>query len=176
MKIRFLFALLAFAYAPLLKASEPLRVTVEAPNGDGPTLIWDQKDKTSHFHVLVTNISDVPQRIWQDWNSWGWFNLRFEFVEAGRRVIRAAKTGHVWSGNAPICWTLAPHEVHVFDVYFADPEKGWDGFPPLEKTERKYFTITAIYETGESAESKAQRVWTGKIASEPLNVLLVDPH
>lgn len=176
MKIRFLCTLLVLVLAPSLRASDALQVTVEAPNGlpgSGPTIHWDQRDKTSHFHVLVTNISDTPQRIWQDWTGWGYFNLRLEFTDADGTTATATKLGKNWSSDGPVSWTLAPHETHVIDVYFADP-KQWTGFPSL-KDDRKLFTIRAIYESLDSAESKVQGVWTGKVISQGINALLVSP-
>ena len=35
-------------------------------------------NKNEHFHVLVTNTSDKPLRLWTDRFSWGYDNLSFE--------------------------------------------------------------------------------------------------
>jgi len=121
--------------------------------------------KEPKFHVLVTNISDRPQRIWEDWNSWGYYMLSFEITAPNGKVWHIEKGPHAWKRNFPSWWTLPPHESQVLEVYFAD-SKTWSLTPfprPLEDPET--YTLRAIFEIGPSAEAKKNGVWTGRIMS-----------
>ena len=75
-------------------------------------------------------------------------------------------------------WILAPQEVHVIDVFLSDPHE-WQGFPAYPSSTHK-LTMRAIYEVKEDEEDmksdiwKASHVWTGKVVSEPVEILLFD--
>lgn len=180
MKTLLLLALLARACSPSLPASEVLQVAVEIPDSDsggGRVLIWDRTDKRSHFHVLVTNVSDEVQRIQQDSTSWGWNDLRLEFTGTDRKTFEIHRaTSHEWAANMPCWWILAPHEAHVFDVYFNDPAD-WEGFSEISYPSGAY-TIRAMYELEASSLPPDDRNagWSGKIASEPIKARLAVFH
>jgi hypothetical protein len=36
-----------------------------------------------HFHVVITNASGGPIRLWREWCRWGYFNLAFVVAEEG---------------------------------------------------------------------------------------------
>ena len=90
----------------------PLAVSIAIPARDGfkANRTIHYVDKTSEFPVVVSNISDTPQRIWQEWNSWGWYGLTFEFRDdaANQWVARKKRVG--FTKNIPACWILAPQE------------------------------------------------------------------
>src|SRR5262245_12383625 len=50
------------------------------------------------FHVVITNVSEQPVRLWREWCSWGYFNLRFE-AEVGGRTLLLAKKPRGWTRN-----------------------------------------------------------------------------
>src|SRR5207253_1332755 len=108
----------------------PIAISVAVPARSGERRI-EHRDSTTHFHVIVSNTSDRPERIWREWCSWGYFGLTFEFTdESGKKWI-ARKKERVWTVNAPDWWTLEAHESLVLDVHLGDLET-WEGFPRPE--------------------------------------------
>src|SRR5580698_2500044 len=77
----------------------PVAVSVAVPiGGDGERRV-EYHDQTTHFHVIVSNTSDKPQRIWQEWNSWGYFGLTFEFTDEQGKNWIARKKPFEWTRN-----------------------------------------------------------------------------
>ncbi len=160
-----------FCELPVI-ASDTLRLSVAITSDwRGPTVRCDRRNKNDHFHVILTNISDGPQHIWQDDNSLGWQNLRLELTDAEGHIVLVARPGRSWDLNSPTWWALTPQESHVFDIDFNDPLE-WTGFPILKKRDES-FTIRAIYEVDPVPQSTDVRIWTGKVISEPVHVLLL---
>ncbi|HKH48724.1 MAG TPA: hypothetical protein VKM72_29005 [Thermoanaerobaculia bacterium] len=128
-------------------------------------------DSTSHFHVLLQNRSDHEKRIWEDWNSWGYFNLSFEVIDSSGKkwVVKKRDTG--FTRNFPSFLAILPGQTHVFDVYFGD-DREWEGFP-LRRGAEQTVHIRALYDVSETAESKTNEVWAGHLKSESIQVTFV---
>ena len=156
-----------------VKLSIPLAVGQYGPlSGDkGLSIIYnDTIAKNVHFYVLITNVSHNTQRIWQDWNSWGYYTLTFELTDGKGQTTIATRPDTAWTFNSPTWWELAPGETHVFEVYFADP-KQWINFPMPPVGKPQIYIVRAVYKVSESQESKHYSVWTGDIVSDPVRVL-----
>jgi hypothetical protein len=148
----------------LAYAGEPaLSVSIAVPSQTSERRV-DYRDRSSHFNVVLSNTSGVPQRVWQDWCSWGHYALSFELVDdSGKRwVAKRPKTA--FSRNFPSWWTLAPGESLVFDVYFGD-ERAWEGFPRLTNGSQT-LAVTAVFEVPHDKEAEDLAVWTGRVVSD----------
>jgi hypothetical protein len=87
----FAVATLALAADKVSTETSPISISVAIPARNGERRV-EYRDRGTHFHVIVSNTSDKPKRIWREGCSWGYFGLTFEF---GRI---AAGWGHVHSG------------------------------------------------------------------------------
>jgi hypothetical protein len=129
-------------------------------------------DSTSHFHVLVQNKSAQPQKVWEGWNSWGYYARSFELSQdEGKHWIVAKLKETVFTRNFPSFQTINPSDVLVLDVFFGD-DRIWDGFPLRRGHENKVL-LRAVFEISESAESKEYGVWTGRVDSDAIEVTFV---
>jgi hypothetical protein len=146
---------------------QSLSVSIAVPSdSDGRRV--EYRDPTSHFHVVLSNASSRPQRVWQDCCSWGYYALSFELVdESGTKwVAKRAQTG--FTVNYPAYWTLGPGEAHVFDVYFGDDTQ-WEGFRlPIDRRQER--SLTAIFEVSVDKEAVARGAWTGRVVSRRLTI------
>ncbi len=149
-------------------AGDPaLFVSVAVPANNSERRI-EYRDRATHFHVVISNVSDKPQKIWREWCSWGYYGLSFVFTDEGGKKWVAKKQPRDWTKNAPDWWTLAPRESLVLDVYFGDSET-WRGFPRPENGSRT-ITMQAVFQFEPDDESRKYGVWTGHIASKPEKV------
>ena len=138
-----------------------IAVAVLAQNGERRI---EYRDPTAHFHVIVSNASDKPKRIWREWCSWGYYGLTFEFTDEQGKKWVAKKKPQVWTRNFPDWWTLAAHESLVIDVYFGDLET-WQDFP-LPENGSQTVTMQAIFDFKPDDEARKDGIWTGRIASK----------
>ena len=168
-----LFGVAAVFGGSQLAAAEPELLTVKIAvhprglnrNGKPGVRYINLSREQSHFHVVVTNKSQQPQRLWETWNSWGYFNLRFEVAdEKGKVLYTIEKSLREWSKNFASWVELAPGEQFVMDVDFA--RERWD-LPFLKTKRRGDFTLRmrAVFENKTDGDTKEHKVWTGKIAS-----------
>ena len=102
-----------------------LVVSISTPDGERELAM----DRYPRFYVQFINISEQPQRIWKDWNSWGWFNLSLRMQsEQGVRTI-SRKRPAAWDGDFPDFWTVPPGESIIMEVDMTSGE--WQGLPDL---------------------------------------------
>jgi len=141
----------------------PITVSIAIPNNRHNERQLDYNtDKL--FHVIVTNTSDEPIRIWREWCSWGYYGLSFEFTDATGKKWKAEKGLTAWTKNYPDFWSLEAHESLVLDVQFAKTNI-WVGFPHLQQPSQT-FIMRAVFEFQPDDESHKYSIWTGKVASE----------
>lgn len=126
-----------------------------------------KNDKVPNFHILLKNISDKPQKIWAETCSWGYNNLSFELLVNDSNII-IKKVPISWYRNVPVYLILNPNEYTVFDIYITSNE--WENFPKINS--RTAARLKAIYEVKENEESEKFNVWTGRVDSSALNVVL----
>jgi hypothetical protein len=144
-------------------AESPLSISIAVPARNGERRI-EYRDKSTHFHVIISNTSDKPQQIWREWCSWGYFGLSFEFTDERGKKWTAKKKPRLWTVNAPDWLTLQPQESLVLDVYFGDSDT-WDGFPRPEHGSQTV-TMQAVFEFSPDDESRQHGVWTGRAISK----------
>ncbi|HEX5446438.1 MAG TPA: hypothetical protein VFW87_21650 [Pirellulales bacterium] len=152
----------------LARADEPtlsVSIAVAAIN-PGTERVVAAFDRHSHFHVILTNTSDEPQRIVTEWNSWGDQALSFEFSDESGKTWVARRVLISRSKNMLSWWILEPHENLVFDVYFADPER-WRDFPhPLHYGDSQAVTMRAVFEIKPNEVPPKEKLWTGRVVSK----------
>ncbi|MBI2948754.1 MAG: hypothetical protein HYY23_14035 [Verrucomicrobia bacterium] len=132
-------------------------------------------DRTAHFHAIVSNRSDKPQKIWQEWCSWGYWALSFEFTDkSGKQWTAKKRSMKPFTMNAPAFWVLEPQESIVLEVYFADPGI-WEGFPLPEEGSKVVGSMRAVFEIRSTPESAKHVVWTGRVISEARRITFYLP-
>lgn len=132
-------------------------------------------DRGAHFHAIVSNRSDKPQKIWQEWCSWGYTALSFEFTDESGKKWTAKKRGmKPFTMNAPRFWVLEPQESIVLEVYFADSDV-WEDFPKPDGGSKSVVSMRAVFEIGSTPESVKHGVWTGRSVSETRQITFYRP-
>ena len=156
------FARATYADAPTLSIS-----VVVASHEEPARIVY--ANVNSHFHVLLSNLSGAPLKIWEQDNSWGYSALSFEFTDEGGKTWVVRRTGTIFTMNIPASWVVEPHGHLVLDVYFGD-EKSWERFPWPDKGSRAV-TMRAIYAVEPTPESARYGVWTGRAVSSARTVV-----
>jgi hypothetical protein len=155
-----------------------LKVAIAAPasvidrrSNTNPRYIGVDRDG-ARFHVVVTNVSRDPQRLWTTLNSWGYYNVRFEVIDKNGTLLHTIRKKPVsWSENTPGCYDIQPGEHAVFEVEFTSDV--WDlTFLAGEKPGEHRVRMRAVYEIHPSRESEKYKVWTGAIASDANDYVL----
>jgi hypothetical protein len=145
-------------------AADPvLSLSLAIPSRDDDRVLL-LHEKAAHFHVILSNVSDKPQRVWEEWCSWGYYAFTFEIKdEAGKSWIVKKKPIETTYDHAD-WWTLAPGEHVAFDVFFTD-SKVWDGFPHPVNDSQTVF-VRAIFEVKPDTFSEKHGAWTGRVVSD----------
>jgi len=116
-----------------------------------------------HFHVVLTNVTKAPIRLWREWCSWGYFTLSFEMTDQSGKKVSIQKKPKGWNKNYPDWITILPGEHMVFDVTF--DEATWQNAPSLEANKPQIARLKAIFEIPENVEAKERNIWTGRVSS-----------
>lgn len=139
-----------------------LRIVPTVSREDGvKSIILSQP--AEHFHVVVTNVSDEPVRLWREWCSWGYHSLSFEIRNEDGSVTVVEKAPRSWRKNFPDWTTIPPGDHMVFEVSF-DPQT-WQNAPLPEKGESRRVTMKAVFEIAEDKDTEEHKVWTGRVSS-----------
>ena len=151
----------AFAQERTTKLAPPvIDVSIAVPIYDGirPITIGSGR----HFHVVISNLSEQPLRLWDDHCSEGEFNVAFEVYEDEKlRLIR--RIGQDWAKNFPITAELQPGYHYVSEVSF-DPG-GWELPWADAEIRTRRVRMRAVYQIKPTEIARQKGIWTGKIAS-----------
>jgi len=120
-------------------------------------------DGSKHFHVVVTNVSSEPVKVWKEWCSWGYFNLTFEARDAAGKIVVISKRPRDWTKNFPCPVEIEASGHMVIDVSLAPAI--WQNSPLSDESGRATLRLKAVYEIRDTKESKQENVWTGRISS-----------
>lgn len=148
-------------------ASAPIEVRIAIPEHHNQRSL----NTTDHFHLLITNRSDSPIRLWSQKYSWGYANLSFEVYDDQEMFVgKIVKKPRDWDKNFPDWLTVAPGESYVLDVSFYSPNANdiWEGIPKRRDrvdSKPQLVKLKAVYEIGPDDESIRLGVWTGRIES-----------
>jgi hypothetical protein len=146
-------------------ATFKVQIVPTGSTGKGPRNIA-LFEKGDHFHVVVTNVSEKPAKIWKEWCSWGYFNLSLEARDAEGKVVSISKRPRGWDKNYPDPMEIAPGDHLVINVNF-EPYT-WPNSPLSAKSRQATIRLKAVYEIREDKYSKEMGVWTGRVSSPEL--------
>jgi hypothetical protein len=137
------------------------------------------KYQRHQLHVVVTNVSDEPLRIWDQWNSWGYHNLTLSLkLENGDETELQRFGGRAWSQNAPDSVELGPGEHYVLAVWLMpeDRKARTNSWGPIRIRNGDYpwATLQAHYEIESESFAESKGVWVGRISSKPIRLRMKD--
>lgn len=134
------------------------------------------------FHVLLTNVSSNPVRVWQEWCSWGYYCLQIEIVEQDGTKHLLKKKRIPFYENFPDYVVLQPSGSVVWDVELNSTV--WDDLSWLPNDKMLNVKVRAIYTVKKAEDSEVNRdlgvsssgVWTGQAMSEMYDFTLYGPY
>ena len=123
-------ALSLFILAATMRADGPktpftLSVVSCRSNESGRSVSTAEK-QPDVFYVVLTNISDRPQPVWETWNSWGYQTVFFEVVLPNGKHLSITKKAQDFTKNFPSVFVIPPGGQQVYPVRL-DAE--WDQGP-----------------------------------------------
>lgn len=132
--------------------------------------IFLHNPETSHFNVLLSNISNDTFEIYDEWNSFGYFNLTFEIVYPDGKIVTSCKHSSGWDFNGPTSSSIPPGGHYIFEVSFDnDSTKGnewWYNSIRNKPGKTTCCKIKAIYQNELNDEfNNKHAIWTGKVES-----------
>jgi ankyrin repeat protein len=183
--MKYLLAALSFAVLP---AAGPRDQAVEGGAGDqrlSVAIVPSRSDSGAStierdgvFSVRFTNHSEKPVRLWSERCRFGYQTLSFRYDDGSRRssrMHRVAQSSSDWRNRPPKTVTIPPGATFSWEVapsaIWGDRE--WHGVP--EPNTGKSIALTAVYEVEATDAARAHGVWSGRIRSEPVETLIVEP-
>jgi ankyrin repeat protein len=135
-------------------------------------------DHGGKFHVAFKNLSKQPIRLWSEDCKEGYGTLSFRVDEGDGPALmcRATVPPWAWRNARPKMITIAPGETFRWDIELAEVFGGdpkWKGAP--EPNGGKLITLTAVFDSNATDPAQRGGVWTGRLSSEPLKSLVVNP-
>lgn len=155
-----------------ISLSIPIKETWEPNPVRKVQLQKDDPTGKPDFHVVITNVSDHPIHLWQEWCSWGHSNLSFVFVGIDGELVPCAKRPRAWTRNHADDCLIEPREHLVLDVFFSSESWQEPDFQRMKPAKDGTIAMRAVYETLADDETAKHGVWTGKVVSKEHRVLL----
>ncbi len=113
--------------------------------------------------VEIRNTSARELRLFEEWNSWGYCNLKFVF-EDGYHEYWVTKQPGLWYRNFSSFHTLHPGESFQIPVAFADHI--WSGLDRVRSNASQITSFRALYEQYQSPLfGHAEALWRGTVSS-----------
>lgn len=156
-------------------ARDPLSVRFEVDNALGDPQI----DVGTPLRVILTNNSETPISIRDPRTEKGYYEFTFQFtnLRSGKKYL-AHKTvvpGHMFSaGRNAETLAIAPGESLTHRESFGGiwgEYRTWTGLPDPNSDDR--YAVIAVFESAAGANDEKERVWAGKIQSEPVTASFV---
>ncbi|MEM7375420.1 MAG: hypothetical protein AAF587_42895 [Bacteroidota bacterium] len=165
---RLLISLIALLWVVPLLSQSPfdieLVVPISTPEGKREIAM----DRYPRIHVLLINRSEDQQRIWKDWNTWGYFNLQLNWINNNKTYAIRRQPPEVWDGDFPDFWVVEAGETLVLEIDLTSGQ--WDGFPDLygDMIEAR---MTATYQNKPDPLAQEFDIWVGKLVSKEVQVV-----
>ncbi len=165
-----LLALMGAVSAGIAQESE-LRIEIVLRNGQARR--WLVGSERSEIYVLISNVSSQTQRVFQQWNSWGAYNIELEVADVEGNKLGTIRNGKMgWALNGPGFDTVAPREHLLYPVSFGRDQPWNVQGEALEKLASDggqniwhKVRMRANYNVKASPESKKLGIWTGQVMS-----------
>ena len=131
------------------------------------------------FYVVLTNVSKEPQRIFEDWSSWGYWSLSFEAEKETGEVVKIEKgrSSVSFTRNFPAVFSIPPGGHYVFEVNF--DKLTWPAITNEIRVdtvaiERAWGTVQfkAVFTQNDDEDAIKHRVWIGQVASAPEPIII----
>jgi hypothetical protein len=154
------------------KAQNPSKppFSLSVVSGRRDRSITISKKEAPEFYVVLTNISQESQPVWEYWNSWGFQAISFELSTAdGKKFVLTTKDRD-FSYNFPSTFIVEPGEHQVFAIRFDD---SWAVEPALPKVNEMPVALKAIYSVSANPDTARFHVWTGRVDSHSYNLKLL---
>ena len=131
-------------------------------------IITIAKEKPHEFYVVLTNVSNEPQPVWETSNSWGSRTISFKFQFGNNPPILVARGPEIFTVHRPSTFLIPPGEHKGYPIRL---DKWWDtrGIPKSTKTSIR---IKAIYEVSKTPEASEYNVWVGRVESPYYEITL----
>ena len=113
------------------------------------------------FYVVLTNISNEPQPVWETGNSWGSQTISFEFTLPDKRSVVVSKGPEYFTVNRPSTFLITPGEHKVYPIRL---DKWWD-VGAIPKSPGILVSLKAIYQVSYTPEAAEYHVSTGRVES-----------
>jgi hypothetical protein len=127
------------------------------------------KKHPNDFYVVLTNVSGLPQPVWESWNSWGYQAISFELTTPDGKKSVASMKQHDFTVNFPSMLLVESGE---HQVYAIELDESWETNPTLPKRDEMPITLKAIYEIAETPQAVQNHVWVGRVESRRYNFTL----
>lgn len=163
--VSFIPAVFLLFFIPSTVTAQPDNLTISISFPDQNT---DTVREDTQIQAIITNTSDEPLRLWETWNSWGWYNLSFEILDDSCNILHTLeKMPRAWTRNFASFFILAAEDQYAIEVCLNEtdwllPVPGEEYPGGSEAYMRALFTIPEDKETDEYG------IWTGRIESEPV--------
>ncbi len=129
------------------------------------------------FEVHLLNASKKPVNLHDEWNSWGYYNLKFEIGDRFGTRYWVTKKPWVWYRNFETSTEVKPGETMIIPVTLTD--EIWGGLQPVrdaDKVDNFMCFIRAIYEQYPQMagpkidDSNKVSLWQGTSSSPPYEI------
>jgi hypothetical protein len=145
----------------------PFSLSISIPpskSGDHELDPW----RTPHFYVILSNTSRVPENVWAPWSEANDHTLTFQFTDAsGKTWMEGPNEPDRFSNKLAEVSMLRPGESLVFEVDYAN-KNSWENFPVSSSP----IVMRAVYEISHDPAPEVNKVWIGKVVSEPVTVVI----
>jgi len=121
------------------------------------------------FFVVLTNVSQQDQLVWETWNSWGYQTISFELSTADGRKVLVSMRNQGFTVNFPGTFLIRPGEHQVFAIRLGTE---WETHPSLAMKNEMPIKLKAVYEVHPTDESAQYKVWIGRIESRVYDLTL----
>ncbi|MFT7613257.1 MAG: hypothetical protein ACI9J3_002229 [Parvicellaceae bacterium] len=115
----------------------------------------------SFIELKLSNVSEDTVRLWEEWNSWGYYNLSFQ-LKSERAEFEFKKKPRAWTVNFPSHYCLRPMSDSVFLVDFKS--ENWE--LPLDSL---VGGLTASFEIKADEETEVNNIWIGEVKSNSID-------
>jgi hypothetical protein len=119
------------------------------------------RQRPHEFYVVLTNISNEQQPVWETWNSWGSRTISFEFTLDNNRRILVTRGPEGFTRNFPSTFLIPPGEHKVYAIRL---DSWWDT-GSIPKTPEMPISLKAVFDVSNTPEATEYHVWTGHVES-----------